>query len=173
MESKSIYRQFYSKLIIATSLFIIALSFIFYEYARSTVYDDIQKNMLNHAKQIQISSIAVNSFTPILNDNLTINLTTNEQLKNLYNTSKNCYWCGIKLVKENTHLDHLMPFKLGGKHTISNLVLACCKCNLKKQGKDPLEFAKTLDESLLITMLMLYLVMSTSLKLHYIILLNL
>ena len=43
MESKSIYRQFYSKLIIATSLFIIALSFIFYEYARSTVYDDIQK----------------------------------------------------------------------------------------------------------------------------------
>ncbi len=82
MKSKSIYRQFYSKLIIATSLFIITLSFIFYEYARSTIYDDIQKNMLFHAKQIQISSIAVNSFTPILNDNLTINLTTNEQLKN-------------------------------------------------------------------------------------------
>ena len=81
MKSKSIYRQFYSKLIIATSLFIITLSFIFYEYARSTIYDDIQKNMLYHAKQIQISSIAVNSFTPILNDNLTINLTTNEQLK--------------------------------------------------------------------------------------------
>ena len=39
--------------------------------------------MLNHAKQIQISSIAVNSFTPILNDNLTINLTTNEQLKTI------------------------------------------------------------------------------------------
>ena len=81
MKSKSIYRQFYTKLIIATSLFIIALSFIFYEYARSTIYDDIQKNMLSHAKQIQISSIAVNSFTPILNDNLTINLSTNEQLK--------------------------------------------------------------------------------------------
>ena len=81
MESKSIYRQFYSKLIIATSLFIIALSFIFYEYARSTVYDDIQRNMLSHAKQIQISSIAVNNFTPILNDNLTINLTKNEQLQ--------------------------------------------------------------------------------------------
>ena len=81
MKSNSIYRQFYSKLIIATSLFIIALSFIFYEYARSTIYDDIQKNMLYHAKQIQISSIAVNSFTPILNDNLTINLTKNEQLQ--------------------------------------------------------------------------------------------
>jgi two-component system OmpR family sensor kinase len=81
MKSNSIYRQFYTKLIIATSLFIIALSFIFYEYARSTIYDDIQKNMLYHAKQIQISSIAVNSFTPILNDNLTINLTKNEQLQ--------------------------------------------------------------------------------------------
>lgn len=72
---------------------------------------------------------------------------TTEQLKNLYSTCKNCYWCGIKLVKENTHLDHLMPFKLGGKHTISNLVLACSTCNIKKQGKDPLEFAKTLDKS--------------------------
>ena len=81
MKSNSIYRQFYTKLIIATSLFIITLSFIFYEYARSTIYDDIQKNMLYHAQQIQISSIAVNSFTPILNDNLTINLTKNEQLQ--------------------------------------------------------------------------------------------
>ena len=82
MESKSIYRQFYTKLIIATSLFIITLSFIFYEYARSTIYDDIQKNMLYYAKQIQISSIAVNSFTPILNDNLTINLSKHEHLQN-------------------------------------------------------------------------------------------
>ena len=82
MESKSIYRQFYTKLIIATSLFIITLSFIFYEYARSTIYDDIQKNMLYHAQQIQISSIAVNSFTPILNDNLTINLSKHEHLQN-------------------------------------------------------------------------------------------
>ena len=73
---------------------------------------------------------------------------TTKQLKDLYDNNKNCYWCGVKLFKENTHLDHLMPFKLGGKHTISNLVLACYKCNLKKQGRDPLEFAKTLDESL-------------------------
>lgn len=82
MESTSIYKQFYTKLIIATSLFVITLSFIFYEYARNTVYDDIQKNMLSYAKQIQISSIAVNSFTPILNDNLIIDLTKNEQLQN-------------------------------------------------------------------------------------------
>ena len=82
MESKSIYRQFYSKLIIATSLFIITLSFIFYEYARSTVYDDIQKNMLNHAVQIYKSSISSNNFTPIETENITINLIKNETLIN-------------------------------------------------------------------------------------------
>jgi two-component system OmpR family sensor kinase len=80
MESKSIYRQFYTKLIIATSLFIITLSFIFYEYARSTVYDDIQQNMLTHAKQLYMSSQSSNHLEPVENDNITINLVTNSIL---------------------------------------------------------------------------------------------
>jgi two-component system, OmpR family, sensor kinase len=80
MESKSIYRQFYTKLIIATSLFIITLSFIFYEYARSTVYDDIQQNMLTHAKQLYMSSQSSNHLEPVKNDNITINLVTNSIL---------------------------------------------------------------------------------------------
>ena len=82
MESKSIYKQFYNKLIIATSLFIITLSFIFYEYARSTVYDDIQENMLTHAKQLYVSSLSSNDFTPVKNDNITIDLISNPTLKN-------------------------------------------------------------------------------------------
>jgi two-component system, OmpR family, sensor kinase len=80
MESKSIYRQFYTKLIIATSLFIITLSFIFYEYARSTVYDDIQQNMLTHAKQLYMSSQSSNHLEPVANDNITINIVTNSIL---------------------------------------------------------------------------------------------
>ena len=80
MESKSIYRQFYTKLIIATSLFIITLSFIFYEYARSTVYDDIQQNMLTHAKQLYMSSQSSNHLEPVENDNITINIVTNSIL---------------------------------------------------------------------------------------------
>jgi two-component system OmpR family sensor kinase len=82
MESKSIYRQFYTKLIIATSLFIITLSFIFYEYARSTVYDDIQQNMLTHAKQLYMSSQSSNHLEPVANDNITINIVTNSILLN-------------------------------------------------------------------------------------------
>lgn len=82
IESKSIYRQFYNKLIVATSLFIITLSFIFYEYARSTVYDDIQESMLIHAKQIYLSSISQNTFKPVKNDNVSIDLVENPTIKN-------------------------------------------------------------------------------------------
>ena len=82
MESKSIYRQLYTKLIIATSLFIITLSFIFYEYARSTVYDDIPQNTLSHAKQLYKASWSTKNLEPVENDNLTINLVTNSILLN-------------------------------------------------------------------------------------------
>lgn len=67
---------------------------------------------------------------------------TTQQLKELYSTVKNCYWCNTKLNKKNTHLDHLMPLSKGGKHTISNLVVSCPKCNLQKNAKDPFEFAQ-------------------------------
>lgn len=80
-KSKSIYRQFYNKLIITTSLFIITLSFIFYEYARSTVYDDIQDNMLNQAKQIQVNFISPEQFTPVITQFQTIDIVKNDELK--------------------------------------------------------------------------------------------
>ena len=84
MEAKSIYKQFYTKLIIATSLFIIVLSFIFYEYTRSTVYGNIQKIMLLDAKKIYASSlnkkIIKNNFKAIQNYNVTIDLINNVKL---------------------------------------------------------------------------------------------
>ncbi|MDY0052341.1 MAG: HAMP domain-containing sensor histidine kinase, partial [Aliarcobacter sp.] len=107
MESKSIYRQFYTKLIIATSLFIITLSFIFYEYARNTIYDDIQQNMLIHAKQIYISSLPTKKFEAVKNSNLTIDLVTSNIIENFkfqnYQDGENYY---IKL---------LYPFNLEKK----------------------------------------------------------
>lgn len=67
---------------------------------------------------------------------------TTQQLKELYSTVKNCYWCNIKLTKNNTHLDHFVPLSKGGLHTIDNLVLSCSCCNLKKSNKDPYQFAQ-------------------------------
>ncbi len=57
MESRSIYKQFYRKLIFASSLFIIILSFIFYEYARGSFYDNLQENLVYQAKKIEKSYI--------------------------------------------------------------------------------------------------------------------
>ena len=53
MKHESIYKQFYYKLIIGTSILILFLSFIFYFYTKTTVYENIYKDMLKNAKEIQ------------------------------------------------------------------------------------------------------------------------
>jgi 5-methylcytosine-specific restriction endonuclease McrA len=55
-------------------------------------------------------------------------------------TPKVCYWCSTKC-KTKYHVDHYKPLSKGGKHEVSNLVIACPTCNLRKNAKDPLEFA--------------------------------
>ncbi len=84
MKAKSIYKQFYTKLIIATSLFIIALSFIFYEYTRSTVYANMQKVMLQDARKISFSllnkKLTKNNFKTIQNDNVAIDIINDVKL---------------------------------------------------------------------------------------------
>ena len=57
------------------------------------------------------------------------------------NQNKICYWCNINC-DDNYHIDHYVPLAKGGEHKISNLVISCQKCNLTKNAKDPLEFAK-------------------------------
>ena len=85
MEAKSIYKQFYTKLIIATSLFIITLSFIFYEYTRSTVYENIQEKMLKNAKEIYLISLnkklTKENFQAVKHDDITIELINNVNIK--------------------------------------------------------------------------------------------
>ena len=49
-----------------------------------------------------------------------------------------CFYCDSFLdfsIKQSVHLDHVKPFCKGGKHTLTNVVWACAKCNLKKGGK--------------------------------------
>lgn len=53
---------------------------------------------------------------------------------------KVCYWCGKRCPK-NYHIDHYKPLSKGGAHELDNLVIACKKCNLTKNAKDPYEFA--------------------------------
>lgn len=74
MKIKSIYKQFYTKLIIATSFFLIILSFIFYEYAKSSFYSNIEKNLLKQAKHIEKSYISFDKFKNIFNETQKIEL---------------------------------------------------------------------------------------------------
>jgi 5-methylcytosine-specific restriction endonuclease McrA len=52
-----------------------------------------------------------------------------------------CYWCGDEQADIYT-IDHFYPLARGGAHQIDNLVISCKPCNLRKNAKDPYEFAK-------------------------------
>lgn len=54
---------------------------------------------------------------------------------------KVCYWCGTRCPK-GFHVDHYHPLSKGGRHELDNLVVACGPCNLRKNAKDPLDFAR-------------------------------
>ena len=114
MEAKSIYKQFYTKLIIATSLFIITLSFIFYEYSRSTIYENIQKNMLQDAKKIYKAShskkIDFEGLKLIQDDDITIDIVNNPKLKN--------YKFFTYKKDDNFYIKLLYPFDLKKKRFI-------------------------------------------------------
>lgn len=55
--------------------------------------------------------------------------------------AKVCYWCD-KQCAENYHIDHYEPLAKGGAHMISNMVVSCAQCNMRKKTKDPYEFAQ-------------------------------
>ena len=73
---------------------------------------------------------------------------TTQQLLDLEQNAKVCYWCNCSLKKVKVHLDHYIPLSKGGLHTLSNLVVSCQKCNCSKNAKDPIEFANKLGRLL-------------------------
>ena len=77
----------------------------------------------------------------------TKNQVTSKVLKEIIDKSSNCYWCN-KPLKYDYHIDHYIPLSKGGEHTITNLVISCPDCNLKKHAKDPYEFANSIGRLL-------------------------
>ena len=73
---------------------------------------------------------------------------TTNQLLELQQNEKVCYWCNTSLKGKKIHIDHYIPLSKGGKHTLSNLVVSCSTCNNEKHAKDPIEFAQSLGRLL-------------------------
>lgn len=89
--SKSIYKQFYQKLIFATSLFIITLSFIFYGYTKATIYEDIKDGLLSDAKLIykvsKESKIETANFNVITLSDVNVDIVTIDNAKDIKYTN--------------------------------------------------------------------------------------
>ena len=48
-----------------------------------------------------------------------------------------CHWCKRVFHPRECHADHVMPLSRGGKHALSNLVIACASCNVRKSARMP------------------------------------
>lgn len=53
---------------------------------------------------------------------------------------KVCFWCGVTC-EDGYHVDHFNPLARGGEHRVTNLRISCPSCNLRKNARDPYEFA--------------------------------
>jgi two-component system OmpR family sensor kinase len=97
---KSIYKEFSTKLIIATTLFTVIMSFMFYGFTKATIYEGITDRLISKAQIIyKVSLDSLNSkeqLKLIVEDDLTIDLIKlNDQeelsIKQYYDKKKNHY----------------------------------------------------------------------------------
>ena len=114
MQVKSIYKQFYQKLILATSLFIIILSFIFYGYTKSTIFEEIKESLYSDAELIlkvsKSTQVDSNNFNVITHNGINIDIINLEHIPTSpYITFKS---------KNGTFMQILFPFDLNKKQYI-------------------------------------------------------
>lgn len=65
---------------------------------------------------------------------------TPRQIQEQYQRQKGeCYYCHKKVAKDY-HIEHIIPVSRGGSNDISNIVIACPTCNMRKQDKLPHEW---------------------------------
>ena len=58
--------------------------------------------------------------------------------------SGRCYYCHMKVEKENLTMDHVVPLSRGGKSKKGNIVPACKECNNRKKSLLPIEWEEYL-----------------------------
>lgn len=106
MQTKSIYKQFHQKLVIATSLFILVLSFIFYGYTKTTIFEELKDSLLSDAKlivEISKNSKVTHNFDIISLSGISVDIVT------LENIPKEPFI--IFKVENTTYMQVLYPFE--------------------------------------------------------------
>lgn len=60
-----------------------------------------------------------------------------KRLRIFNRTGGRCAYCGRKLELDKPwHVDHLYPHSWGGGSRDTNLIPACCSCNIRKKDRD-------------------------------------
>jgi hypothetical protein len=57
-----------------------------------------------------------------------------------------CYYCGVRLTKDNYSIDHLFPKSRGGKNEANNKKACCKECNSEKGNMTEEEYRYYLNE---------------------------
>lgn len=58
-----------------------------------------------------------------------------------------CAYCP-KSIRKKYHVDHIIPLAKGGSNYRKNIQVTCPKCNLKKNSKDPIDYAQQIGKLL-------------------------
>lgn len=81
-----------------------------------------------------------------LKRSVTVEKITKEQIDELFlKQGKKCATCKTRITKHGARkfeIDHVVPLKLGGEHSLKNTCLLCLKCNRSKAAKHPDDWAK-------------------------------
>ena len=117
IKRRSIYKEFATKLIIATSLFVLIVSFIFYGFTKTTIYESVVDNLIQKAKLV--NKVSQNLIYPgeqlniLVEKDISIDLV---EIKNLNNIKVSQY------KKDSNHyIEVLYPFDLKS-HTFIKVI---------------------------------------------------
>jgi len=61
-----------------------------------------------------------------------------------------CYWCRGSFTPSDCHSDHIQPLAKKGEHSVTNLAIACSKCNLRKHASPVAVWNQTLADPVLL-----------------------
>lgn len=70
---------------------------------------------------------------------------TNKVIKNLLDQTV-CYYCKKYTEVKERSIEHKQPLSKGGLHDITNIVMSCLTCNLKKNNKTEKEFLEDIKQ---------------------------